>query len=147
MAIYATQQREPSARAHSSSSNRLELALTGAISGQTSGRPRRGADAILGESSILEQLLDQIADRLAAVITERLLVSDNRPDEWLDSRHAAEYLGVHRDTLRKLAAERAIPSEQDGPGCKLYFRRSELDAWRNGGGRPRHLASTLASVA
>jgi hypothetical protein len=46
-----------------------------------------------------------------------------------------------------LAAERAIPSEQEGPGCKLYFRRSDLDAWRQSGGRPRHLSSTLASVA
>ena len=42
-------------------------------------------------------------------------------DEWLDSRHVADYLGVHRDTLRKLAAERSIPCDQDGPGCKLYF--------------------------
>ena len=147
MAAYATQQGELSARGHSSSSNRLDLALAQAISGQTSNRTRGSADAALAESSILEQLLDHIADRLAAVITDRLVVSDNRPDEWFDSRHAAEYLGVHRDTLRKLAAERAIPSEQDGPGCKLYFRRSDLDAWRNGGGRPRHLASTLAAVA
>ena len=56
-------------------------------------------------------------------------------------------LGVHRDSLRKLAAERVIPSEQDGPGCKLYFGRSVVDAWRHGGGRLRHLASTLAAVA
>ncbi len=147
MAAYATQQRELSARGHSSSSNRLDLALTQAISGRTSNRTRGSADSALAEPSVLEQLLDHIADRLAAIITDRLVVTDNRPDEWLDSRHAAEYLGVHRDTLRKLAAERAIPSEQDGPGCKLYFRRSDLDAWRHGGGRPRHLASTLAAVA
>lgn len=146
MAAYATQKREPSARGDSSSSDRLELALTEAIPGQISSSTRGASDAVLAESSILEQLLDHIADRLAAVITERLVVSDNRPDEWFDSRHAAEYLGVHRDTLRKLAAERAIPSEQDGPGCKLYFRRSDLDAWRSGGGRPRHLAATLAAV-
>ena len=146
MAAYATHQRDSSARGHSASSNRLELALTNAMSGRTPSRAYGGADAALAESSLLDQLLDHIADRLAAVITERLVVSDNRPDEWFDSRHAAEYLGVHRDTLRKLAAERAILSEQDGPGCKLYFRRSELDAWRNGGGRPRHLATTLAAV-
>jgi excisionase family DNA binding protein len=146
MAAYATQQRELSARGHSSSSNRLDLALAQTVSCQTSSQTRGSADAALAESSILEQLLDHIADRLAAVITERLALSDDRPDEWLDSRHAAKYLGVHRDTLRKLAAERAILSEQDGPGCKLYFRRSDLDAWRNGGGRPRHLASTLAAV-
>ncbi|HUA46023.1 MAG TPA: helix-turn-helix domain-containing protein [Solirubrobacteraceae bacterium] len=146
MAAYATHKREPSARDHSSSPNRLELALSHAISGQTSSPTGGAASAAFAESSILDQLLDHIADRLAAVITDRLVVSDNRPDEWFDSRHAADYLGVHRDTLRKLAAERAIPSEQDGPGCKLYFRRSDLDAWRNGGGRPRHLASTLAAV-
>lgn len=146
MAAYATQKREPSARGDSSSS-RLELALTQAISGRTSSRTRGAADAAQEQTSILDQLLEHIADRLAAVMTDRLAVSDTRPDEWFDSRHAAEYLGVHRDTLRKLAAERAIPSEQDGPGCKLYFRRSDLDAWRRGGGRPRHLVTTLAAVA
>jgi len=124
-----------------------ELALTQAISGQTSSSRRGAADAVLADSSILEQLLDHIADRLPAVTTARIGMRGDRPDEWFDSRHAAEYLGVHRDTLRKLAAERAIPSEQDGPGGKLYFRRSDLDAWRNGGGRPRHLASTLSAVA
>jgi hypothetical protein len=74
----------------------------------------------LAEFLILDQLLAHIADRLAAAITDRLVLSDNRSDEWFDSRHAAEYLGLHRDTLRKLAVERAIPSEQDSPGCKLY---------------------------
>lgn len=147
MAAYATQQRELSARGHSSSSNPLELALTQALSGQTSSRTRGAAGAVVAGPSLLDQLLDHIADRLAAVLTARIAMTDERPDEWFDSRHAAQYLGVHRDTLRKLAAERAIPSEQDGPGCKLYFRRSDLDAWRHGGGRPRHLASTMAAVA
>jgi excisionase family DNA binding protein len=147
MSAYATQQRDSSARGQSSSSNRLQhQASSGHRSSQLS-QIRGAADPVRAEPWILDQLLDHIADRLAAVITERLVVSDNRPDEWFDSRHAADYLGMHRDTLRKLAAERAIPSEQDGPGCKLYFRRSALDAWRNGGGRPRHLGSTLAAVA
>lgn len=101
------------------------------------------------KGSLLDALLDQIADRVAA----RLAVSvdqhgcDRQEDEWLDARHAAEYLGVHRDTLRKLAAEHAIPAEQDGPNCKLYFRKSDLDAWRRGGGRPRHLATRLHLAA
>jgi excisionase family DNA binding protein len=81
------------------------------------------------------------------VVTERLGADGRDDDEWLDCRHAAEYLGLHRDSLRKLAAGRAIPSEQDGPGCKLYFRRGDLDAWRRGGGRPRHLAACLAATA
>jgi excisionase family DNA binding protein len=62
----------------------------------------------------------------------------------MDARTAAAYLGVHRDTLRKLAAERAVPVHQDAPGCKLYFRRDELDHWRRSGRAPQ---SQLRAVA
>ena len=135
MAAYATRQ--------------LELAS------RSSRREGNGVDAStldsIAESSLLDALIDQLARRLAerlAAATSRSQAGEpNGEDEWLDSRHAAAYLGVHRDTLRKLAAERAIPSEQDGPNCKLYFRRSDLDSWRQTGGRPRHLAKTLRRVA
>jgi excisionase family DNA binding protein len=99
------------------------------------------------ELSSLAGLVDQLVERVAATVVARLARGDAHGDEWFDSRHAAEYLGVHRDTLRKLAAERSIPSEQAGPGCKLYFRRSDLDVWRHGGGRPRHLAAALRHAA
>jgi excisionase family DNA binding protein len=59
----------------------------------------------------------------------------------LDSREATNDLGLHRDTLRRLAAMRAIPSEQDRRGCKLFFRRSALDEWRRAGGRVRYLTA------
>lgn len=97
---------------------------------------------------LIDMLIDQVADRVAAAVAQRLDAgtADPRP-EWLDSRAAAEYLGLHRDTLRKLAAERAIPAEQDGPGCKLFFRRSDLDEWRAAGGRAAHLSATLARAA
>lgn len=81
MAAYATQTREPLARGHSSSSNRLDLALVQAVSGQTSSRTRGGADAALAQPSILDQLLDHIVERLAGVITDRIAVSADRPDE------------------------------------------------------------------
>jgi excisionase family DNA binding protein len=106
--------------------------------------PSRGSSV---ELAFIDQLVDRLAVRFVALLGERRPDDADRRDEWLDSRHAADYLGVHRDTLRKLAAERAIPSEQDGPGCKLYFRRSDLDVWRRGGGRPRHLASVVANAA
>ena len=76
---------------------------------------------------VLDDLLAQLEDRIA------MRLAGPRPskkDEWLDTRRAAEYLGIHRDSLRRLAAERAIPTEQAGAGCKLYFKRSDLDAWR-----------------
>lgn len=79
-----------------------------------------------GFDVFVAHLADLVAERVAA----RLAAPPSAADEWLDTRDAAEYLGVHRDTVRRLAAERVVPSEQDGPGCKLFFRRSDLDAWR-----------------
>ncbi len=75
-------------------------------------------------------LSDEQIDALASAIAAKLAQPAHSGDEWLDSRAAAKYLGVHRDTLRRLAAEGKVRSEQDGPGCKFYFRRSDLDHWR-----------------
>jgi excisionase family DNA binding protein len=147
MAAYASIQRESSARTSQSSSRREGHAMVPPRSDPS----RPGAAELFSSdawtSAIMAELVDRIAARLAQVVSDQLLADDGPGDEWSDSRHAADYLGVHRDTLRKLAAERAIPSEQDGPGCKLYFRRSDLDAWRRSGGRPRYLASSLTAAA
>ncbi len=80
---------------------------------------------------VLDDRLAQLADLVADRIATRLAgPRASEKDEWLDTRRAAEYVGIHRDSLRRLAAERAIPTEQAGAGCKLYFKRSDLDAWR-----------------
>jgi hypothetical protein len=105
--------------------------------------PRDDGSAML--DVLIDQLVEPVAEKVAASLVGRAIIETTGRDEWFDSRHAAEDLGVHRDTLRRLAAERAIPSEQDGPGCKLYFRRSHR-RWRRLGGRPRHLASTLSGI-
>ncbi len=100
------------------------------------------------ELMVLEALVDKLVARVAAAVVEHLgRTASDDPAEWLDSRSAAEYLGVHRDTLRKLAAEHAIPVHQGGHGCKLFFRRSDLDEWRERGGRGVHLASLIADAA
>lgn len=101
-----------------------------------------------GEPSMLEALVEDIVERVASAVVQQLTAGrDQEIGEWLDSRPAADYLGVHRDTLRKLAAERTIPAHQDGPGCKLFFRRSDLDRWRQVGGRAAHLTAALANAA
>jgi excisionase family DNA binding protein len=93
---------------------------------------------------LLEALIDGSASRVAAAVATKLPAVEEAPaGEWLDSRTAAAYLGIHRDTLRKLAAERTIPAHQDGPRCKLFFRRCDLDEWRQRGGRVVQLASAL----
>jgi excisionase family DNA binding protein len=80
-------------------------------------------------------LLDQLLGRLVDLVADRLLERTAAPSaaqasDWMDAREAAAYLAIHRDTVRKLAAQRVIPAHQDGPRCKLYFRREELDDWR-----------------
>jgi excisionase family DNA binding protein len=53
----------------------------------------------------------------------------------MDSKQAAAYLGISPSSLWKLTAARDIPFEQDKPGGKCWFKRSELDAWRAGTSR------------
>lgn len=106
--------------------------------------------AMAGDSD--RPLIDQILGRLADLVVERLMErrdahSGDEASARLDARGAAEYLGVHRDTLRKLAAQRAVPTHQDGPGCKLYFRRDELDEWRRTARPMRTAAGALRAVS
>jgi excisionase family DNA binding protein len=97
---------------------------------------------------VLDAVIADLAERVAAAVVSRLGATQEQvAAEWLDSREAAAYLGVHRDTLRKLAAERAIPTHQDGRGGKLFFRRSDLDEWRRSGGRPAHLSAVVTQAA
>jgi excisionase family DNA binding protein len=92
-------------------------------------RPSTGA---LAPRLMLDELLEQVAELVAERVAARLSTTESgEADEWLDTRRAAEHLGIHRDRLRRLAAEGAISSEQETAGCKLYFRRSDLDAWRS----------------
>jgi excisionase family DNA binding protein len=79
--------------------------------------------------------LDKLADRLAPLLVARAATHTTAPleDRWLPTVEAADYLGLSVNALHKLTAERAIPFEQEGPGCKMWFKRSELDEWRRTG--------------
>lgn len=120
----------------------LELDLPQADFGMAAAGLIPGSDHThLDAGHVLDALLDRLADRVAQALAARLGCEQTERDEWLDSRQAADYLGLHRDTLRRLAAAQAIPSEQDGRGCRLFFRRTVLDEWRRSGGRSRHLTA------
>src|SRR5437763_1410004 len=95
------------------------------------GRRATASAASLGE--LVERLADDLVDRVAARLADDL-AAPGAHDEWLGLAGAAEYVGLHRDTVRKRAKAGLIPCEQDGPGCRIYFRRSALDAWRERGG-------------
>jgi excisionase family DNA binding protein len=147
MAAYASTQRDSAVREYPSAPNVPQMPALTSVHQTPASVPHQSYSDVRGGAEVIEELLDRIADRIAAAIAERLTTQNSGDDEWFDSRHAAEYLRIHRDTLRTLAAQRAIPCEQDGPGCKLFFRRSDLDAWRRTGGRPHHLGSSLAVAA
>jgi excisionase family DNA binding protein len=82
-------------------------------------------------------LLDELSEADLRALAERLRPflsnQDTAEDGWLTARDAAAYVGLSVHALHRLTAERSIPFHQDGPGCKLWFRRSELDQWRSRG--------------
>ena len=84
--------------------------------------------------------LDRLAELLAPRLAGRVTSTAGQPDGWLDSTQAAAYVGISRTALHKATAARSIPFEQDGPGCKCWFKRSNLDAWRRG--EKAHAAKT-----
>ncbi len=95
--------------------------------------------AVLLVESLDDAALEHLAERLVPHLEGRTQASDDR---WLSASDAAAHLGISVHALHKLTAARAVPFEQDGPGCKLWFRRSDIDRWRQGGEKPRGNAST-----
>lgn len=74
--------------------------------------PAAAAGAGVG---LLDELVGQLADLVADRVAARLAAPRREgSDEWLDTRRAAEYLGIHRDSVRRLAAELVDPDRAGG---------------------------------
>jgi len=73
--------------------------------------------------------LGELAQRLAPYIPKPAPASR---DGWLNSREAAEYLGISLNALHQLTASRSIPFKQRTARGRLYFDPSALDNWRRG---------------
>jgi hypothetical protein len=91
---------------------------------------RRVHQEILNDDDALEELWEAFEARGFTCPSSTHTESQ---DGWLDSTAAAKYLGISRNALNEHTATRSIPFEQDGPGCKCWFERDQLDAWRMGG--------------
>ncbi len=74
----------------------------------------------------------RLAAELAAVLGPHL--QQQPAVGWMDSRKAADYLGLTVAALHRYTAARTIPFSQDTSGGKCWFNRAELDDWRRGGG-------------
>ena len=96
-----------------------------------------GALAAALVDALDDDALDALAERLAPRLEARFATSKGKggPDRWMTTAEAADYLGMTANALHKLTAARALPFAQDGPGCRCYFKRSDLDRWRDSGSR------------
>ncbi len=89
-------------------------------------------------SAVIQAIVADIASdpvalrELAAALVPQLESRDASSAEgWLEARAAAEYLGLPSvDQLHKLTAARLIPFSQERPRAKCYFRRADLDRYR-----------------
>jgi hypothetical protein len=82
-------------------------------------------ELIASDPEALAELADALSPHLHEAAPE--------PDRWMDTKGAAAYLGFpSANALHKLTAARMVPFEQDAPGGKCWFQKSQLDAWRRG---------------
>ena len=95
-------------------------------------------------AALSDGVIRALAGRLAPYLSE--IRAAPEPNGWLDFDGALKYLGMKKGTLYKLTSARAIPFHQDGPGCKLWFLRSELDEWRQTGGARRARGAHLRAA-
>ena len=79
---------------------------------------RRLIDLVLNELD--DDALEQLAGMLAPWSARRVTATSPSIDRWLDTRRAAEYLGITVNALHKQTAARSIPFEQDCPGGKCW---------------------------
>jgi excisionase family DNA binding protein len=76
-----------------------------------------------------DQLVDELAERTAALVSARLAPAARTESPWLDLEGAMAYLSFSRDRLYKLTAAKAIPFRKKLDGQGLLFHRDELDRW------------------
>ena len=108
------------------------------VGGERRAPASRSVDAATVLVPVLDdQALDTLADLLVPRVSPRPPSDHARADEWLDAKRAAGHIGLSIHALHKLTAARSMAFHQEGPGCKLWFRRDELDAWRAAGGARR----------
>lgn len=79
------------------------------------------------DAAIRDLVMAEIAEAEARLRAE-FEANGNGWPEWMPLDVAAAYLGQSVAATRKLYERRKVPHYQDGPGAKVWLRRSELDA-------------------
>jgi excisionase family DNA binding protein len=78
-------------------------------------------------TEIIDRLREELREEIRAAV--RFEVEAASWPEWMSVETAARYLDVPAERLRKLKDRREIPFHQEGPGCRVFFARRDLDRW------------------
>jgi excisionase family DNA binding protein len=84
------------------------------------------AELILDETTFVA-----LAERAAEILFERhgYLTDTPRWPEYMNVVTTAAYLDVSEERVRKLKERGEIHGYQEGPGCRVFFNRRELDEY------------------
>lgn len=89
-----------------------------------------GAEVVRLQEVILAALAGD--EQKAVEGLRELLAVEAEPDRLMDLRCAASYVGLSEDALDRRARAGLVPSRQEGPRCKRFFLKSELDVYMRG---------------
>ena len=110
--------------------------------------PPRRAVAITLPPDVVDVIVAEVTKLVILEGAETRLAAAEQP-EFMSVETAARYLDVSPERIRKLQARGKIPYYQESVGCRVLFRRADLDEWmaklrtdvHNAGGlagKPRH---------
>lgn len=80
------------------------------------------------DAALRELVAAEIEKAKAELRTEFAASASGWP-EWMPIDVAAAYLGQTIPATRKLYERHKVPVYQDGPGAKVWLRRSDLDTY------------------
>ena len=80
--------------------------------------------------SVVRALLEELSSEDLADLASRLAPYLGANDSWLNTREAASYGGCTIHALRHAARAGEVKFHQACPGGKTWFRRSDIDHWR-----------------
>lgn len=76
------------------------------------------------------ELVEQVAQRVAAILTDRSDTGTEPAPGYLDHEQAARYIAATPRRLYNLVSERSVPVYKDG--SRNLYRRCDLDAYVEG---------------
>jgi hypothetical protein len=81
---------------------------------------------LLDLTAAIEQVKAELRAELLAEL--RSEIATDWPG-WMNVETAARYLDITPGRLWKLKAAGAIPYVQEGPSCRIFFSRHDIDTW------------------